>query len=121
MPEVNAEAPFVIREITTRRTYPMFYTGATLDPHSGRIVSEGWAGDPTTALAMTRDWADYTAGHFNRQAFFDSTGYTYDVVTKTEAVAAFLAALDHASKALSALGKVFDQLAVLSAPKVEST
>lgn len=81
MPEVRADAPspFVIRETHPGRAFPLFYTGATLDPHSGRIVSEGWAGDPSAALGMTRDWADYTAGHFNRVARLDETRYTYDL------------------------------------------
>lgn len=54
MPEVRADAPspFVIRETHPGRAFPLFYTGATLDPHSGRIVSEGWAGDPSAERVL---------------------------------------------------------------------
>jgi len=103
MPEVNPVRPidqlppddpraieiWIIRETKKDREYPMYYTGSRLDPHSGRIVSEGWSSHPDGAKTMLRDWAEYTAAHFNRRAWLDETGYTYDLVLLKDAKTAF--------------------------------
>lgn len=103
MPEVNPVRPidqlppddpraieiWIIRETHRNREYPMYYTGSRFDPHSGRIVSEGWSATPEGAKTMLCDWADYTVAHFNRQARLDKTGYTYDRVLLKDAKTAF--------------------------------
>lgn len=90
------EKPFVIRESKSSRQYPMYLSGWAFDDR-GVKTSFTWSSVPDTAERFEEDWANYNAGHFNRQAWLNSTGYVYEVVpfeVATADYAAYWAALE---------------------------